>query len=100
MATEEPLSVSDVLSRDDQHRLDDLLDQSNIEYTGIRDGRLLAITLRSTDGELVAGLHGHTWGGCCEIKTIWVAEHRRRQGVGGRLLDAAEQEAIRRGCTQ
>lgn len=100
MAGDGRISVSDTLSLEDLHRLDDLLDQDNIERTGIRDARLLAVMFRSADGELHAGLHGHSWGGCCEIKTLWVAEDRRGQGIGTRLMAAAEQEAARRGCTQ
>ena len=100
MPDEGPISVFDDPAPSDLQRLDDLLDQDNIERTGIRDARILAILLRSDEGELYAGLHGHSWGGCCEIKTLWVAEDRRRQGLGVRLLAAAEEEALRRGCCQ
>jgi GNAT superfamily N-acetyltransferase len=92
--------VSDVLSDQDQSELDDRLDNHNIEHTGIRDARLLSIMLRAEDGDLYAGLHGFTWGGCCVIKTLWVAESHRGQGLGGRLLDAAGDEAAKRGCVQ
>ncbi len=100
MISDERLRVSDVLPIDDQRELDDLLDQHNIDHTGIRDARLLSIMLRSSDGALYAGVHGHTWGGSCEIKTLWVAEQCRGQGLGGRLLKAVEEEVARRGCTQ
>ncbi|WP_413991917.1 GNAT family N-acetyltransferase [Labrys okinawensis] len=100
MPSEGRIWVSDAPSLEDLHRLDDLLDQDNIERTGIQDARLLAVMLRSADGDLYAGLHGHSWGGCCEIKTLWVADSHRRQGIGTRLMAAAEKEAARRGCTQ
>ncbi|GLS18421.1 N-acetyltransferase [Labrys miyagiensis] len=98
MASDGRISVSDTSSLEDLHHLDDLLDQDNIERTGIRDARLLAVMLRSADGDLYAGLHGHSWGGCCEIRTLWVAEGHRRQGIGTRLMAAVEEEAVRRGC--
>jgi GNAT superfamily N-acetyltransferase len=100
MASEGLFSVSEMLSVQDQTELDDLLDNHNIAHTGIRDGRSMSIMLRAEDGELYAGLHGFTWGGCCVIKTLWVAESHRGHGLGGRLLDAAGDEAAKRGCVQ
>lgn len=34
------------------------------------------------------------------MQTLWVREDRRCRGLGGRLLDEAEAEAVRRGCRQ
>ena len=92
------IQVSDAPNALDIEALDDRIDAFNAALTGIHDGRLLSIVLKTAAGELYAGLHGHTWGGCCEIKTLWIAESWRRQGLGKRLLQAAENEAVRRGC--
>jgi methyltransferase (TIGR00027 family) len=80
--------------------LEDRLYEFNVAATGISDGRPLAIFVRADDGQIVAGLGGHTWGGCCEIRQVWVHERVRRQGLGTALLQAAEAEARRRGCRQ
>ena len=56
--------------------------------------------MRDETDRIVAGICGNTWGGCLEIRQFWVEEARRRQGLGTRLLEAAEQEARRRGCRQ
>ena|SRR5213593_1533464 len=80
--------------------LEDRIYEFNSCSTGITDGEWLAIFVRDEDDRIVAGICGNTWGGCLEIRQFWVEESRRKQGLGTRLLRAAEQEACRRGCLQ
>ena len=80
--------------------LEERLYAFNVEATGIADGELLWASVTDAGGAVVAGIFGHTWGGCCEITQMWVDESRRGQGLGAALLAAAEQEAVRRDCTQ
>lgn len=72
----------------------------NAQSTGYFDGRLIAGQLRNDDGEVIAAFNGHTWGGCCVIAHLWVQESQRDRGLGKTLLQAAEEEASRRGCEQ
>jgi hypothetical protein len=44
-------------------RLDDEIYAFNAAATGLDDGRLLRVAARGSDGELLAGLCGWTWGG-------------------------------------
>ena len=80
--------------------LEDRLYEFNSAAIGITDGEWLAIFVRDGDDRIVAGICGNTWGGCAEIRQFWVEEARRKQGLGTRLLAAAEQEARRRACRQ
>lgn len=80
--------------------LDEALYVFNSSTTGIHDGRSLAASVRDADGRLIAAAAGHTWGGTCELRQVWVAEAHRQRGLGRRLMAAAEEEAVRRGCTQ
>ena len=90
--------VSDQPVAADVARLDENLYAFNAAATGIDDGRHMSIVLKDASGKIYAGLYGHTWGECCEIKTIWVADERRGEGLGTRLLLSAEREARRRNC--
>jgi len=80
--------------------LEDRLYEFNRAATGIADGEWLAIFVRDEADRIAAGICGNTWGGCLEVRQFWVEEARRNQGLGTRLLEAAEQEARRRGCRQ
>ncbi len=80
--------------------LEDRLYEFNSGATDIRDGQGLAIFVRDEQDRIVAGICGHTRVGCCEIQQLWVEASWRRQGLGTRLLQAAEQEARRRRCPQ
>ncbi len=71
-----------------------------MKATGYADAKLIAACVRSTNGEIIAGYNGHTWGGYCELSHLWVDEQHRGQGLGSLLLRAAEQEALDGGCLQ
>jgi N-acetylglutamate synthase-like GNAT family acetyltransferase len=90
--------VTDTPSARDVTELEDSLNRYNLEKTGIKDTSDLGIFLRGTDGDLYAGLHGYSWGSYCEVRMLWVASHRRGEGIGTGLLESAEQDAKRRGC--
>jgi GNAT superfamily N-acetyltransferase len=46
----------------------------------------------------MGGLHGHTGLGWLYIDVLWVAEEIRVKGFGTQLVEAAETEAVKRGC--
>ena len=80
--------------------LGDRLYEFNVDATGIADGELLFVSVSDGNGVIIAGLSGHSWGGCCEIKQLWVHEQQRGKGIGKALMMAAEEESIRRHCAQ
>jgi len=97
---DEPLRIEDEPSPRDVAALNDALYRHNAAITGHDDGRWMAIFVRDHTRQIVAGLHGWTWGGTCFVQTLWIREDLRSQGLGARLLAAAEAEAIRRGCRE
>lgn len=62
--------------------------------------RELLVTLRDAGGKVVGGLSGDTWTGWLQVHALWVADGLRGKGHGRALLEAAEREAVRRGCTR
>lgn len=59
----------------------------------------LAVFVRDKDGNLTGGISGYTAWGWLYMQWLWVDESMRGQRLAGRMLAAAEQEAITRGCT-
>ena len=98
MAKADDLTVESQPNPEDVEFLEDRINTLNVQQTGRSDYIPLGIFVRDERGDIEAGVCGWTWGGCCEIKTLWVQEDRRGQGLGKRLLRAAEREALARGC--
>jgi ribosomal protein S18 acetylase RimI-like enzyme len=92
------IEITDTVADSERAELRARLYEFNAERTGFRDGRALACFLREAGGRLVAGIDGFTWGGYARIENVWVDETLRGQGVGLGLIQAAEREAIARGC--
>lgn len=92
--------MTDEPSPRDVRFLEERLHEFNLARTGIRDARWLAVFARDRAGAIVGGVHGWTWGGCCEIRTVWVHERWRGRRLGSRLLELAESEARDRGARQ
>src|SRR5262245_58854920 len=97
---DDPLKIETNPSSADIQFLEERIYEFNVMATGITDGQLLSILQRDEAGILVAGLFGWTWGGTCEVRYLWVHETLRGQGLGKKLLLAAEEEARAQGCHQ
>ncbi|MEK0085918.1 GNAT family N-acetyltransferase [Benzoatithermus flavus] len=69
----------------------------NEPFLGRPDFRQLAVLARR-EGDLVGGLIGETGRGFLFVDLFWLDAGWRRQGLGSRLLAAAEAEAVARGC--
>jgi len=80
--------------------LEERLYEFNVDATGISDGKLFGFFLRGTDGVVVGGADGWTWGGVCYIRHLFVPAPMRKQGHGTRLMDRIEDEAKARRCEQ
>ncbi|MER8698058.1 GNAT family N-acetyltransferase [Mesorhizobium sp. M1273] len=60
--------------------------------------KALAVFVRDEHGAIVAGISGYTAWGWLYVQWLWVDEKLRGQRMAGRMLEAAEGEAIARGC--
>ncbi|MBB6408495.1 GNAT family N-acetyltransferase [Mesorhizobium sangaii] len=65
---------------------------------GASERKALAVFVRDEDGTVVAGISGYTAWGWLYVQWLWVDERLRGQRMAGNMLDAAEQEAVARGC--
>jgi GNAT superfamily N-acetyltransferase len=74
------------------------LSSFNTSAVGLDDQRRVAIFFKDSSDEIVAGLYGSTYWGWLEISLLWVREDLRGRGYGSQLLEAAETEALDRGC--
>lgn len=80
--------------------LDAGLDEYNFAATGTSKADQGSFSVKVVDeaGAIVGGLTAWYWAGLCGISMLWVREESRADGWGSKILLAAEQEAVRRGC--
>ena len=71
----------------------------NFARTGLSAWHPVNFFLKSSRGEVMAGLTGYVWGGWLHVNFLWVTEMLRGHGHGTRLMDAAETMARERGAT-
>jgi GNAT superfamily N-acetyltransferase len=71
----------------------------NERHLGPSDEQPVRLVVRDANGGVVAGLLGHTRWGWLLVDKLWLADDVRGQGLGSRLMAAAESLAIDRGCT-
>ena len=65
---------------------------------GASGRKALAVFVRDEDGAVVAGISGYTAWGWLYVQWLWVDERLRGRHIAGDMLDAAEREALARGC--
>jgi GNAT superfamily N-acetyltransferase len=76
------------------------LTEHALPTTGRPGFQPLAVFARDADGALVGGMYALVNWNWLQVSLVWLAEPRRRAGLGSRLLAALEAAAIERGCTQ
>ena len=79
--------------------MSDALDVFNIDATGIEDRQPLAVLVKDPSGETLGGITGRTSLGLWFVDLFYLPALLRGAGLGRRLLEQAEAEARRRGCT-
>ena len=100
MANDQPGDVLSDAERAVAQRLGDEISKFNVETTGLAEFHEMLKVETDSDGELLAGVYGWSWGGTCWIEALWVRVDMRRRGVGSRLVEAVEAQARRHGCQQ
>jgi len=79
--------------------LEDGLNQFTASHIGDDDRKDITFLLRNEQSEIVGGIKGsHGSYGWLWVDTLWVNDALRKQGFGGQLLLALEQQAIKNGC--
>ncbi|MDR6102914.1 GNAT superfamily N-acetyltransferase [Agrobacterium larrymoorei] len=71
----------------------------NLHCFGPADWKDLVIALKDENGQVIGGLAGHTARGWLYTALLFIPEALRGQGLGPKLLQMAEDEARKRGCT-
>jgi GNAT superfamily N-acetyltransferase len=95
------LVLTDAATAEDEAVIRDGLGAYNLEKAGYRDYRPLAVLVADpATGEIVGGLYGSTSMGLLRVDRFFLPETLRKQGLGSRILAAAEEEGARRGCTR
>ncbi len=97
--TEPVIEVTSTPKSEDVAAIGNGLNAFNDEVTGYADRQALAVLARDPGtGALLGGAIGRTSLGLLFLDTFWVSASGRGEGVGAKILAAAEAEGRQRGC--
>ncbi|TIS46943.1 N-acetyltransferase [Mesorhizobium sp.] len=82
----------------DLARVGEGLSAFNDGDVGASGRKTLAVFVRDDAGAIVAGISGYTAWGWLYVQWLWVDEKLRGRRIAAGMLDAAEREALARGC--
>ncbi|TIQ07414.1 GNAT family N-acetyltransferase [Mesorhizobium sp.] len=82
----------------DLARVGEGLTAFNDSDVGASGRKTLAVFVRDDAGAIVAGISGYTAWGWLYVQWLWVDETWRGRHIAASMLDAAEREALARGC--
>lgn len=92
------LDVTNAPSESDLAAISEGLTAFNAGDIGPSKRQSLAVLIRDEDGKTIGGISGYTAWGWLFTAWLFVPETLRGQGMAGKLLEAAETEAVARGC--
>jgi GNAT superfamily N-acetyltransferase len=92
------ISVEPDASPADRRLVEEGLIAFNAAHGNLRNIPALTVMLRDPSGAIHGGLLGAVVWQWLFVDSLWVADAHRGQGYGSRLLQAAEEEAVRMGC--
>ncbi len=78
--------------------LGERLAEFNDGDVGASGRQALAVLVRDESKAIVGGISGYTAWGWLYVQWLWVDALQRGRGMAGRMLEAAETEALARGC--
>jgi GNAT superfamily N-acetyltransferase len=99
MSQRDELVIDDVVTPAEEAMVVRGLLAFNEERLGPANDQPVKFVARDADGNVVGGLLGHTRWRWMYIAKLWIDESARGEGLGKRLMDAAEDLARSRGCS-
>ncbi|AOR64075.1 GNAT family N-acetyltransferase [Pectobacterium wasabiae] len=91
------LNITDTPESDEEEFVIASLWKHNAQYDAV-DISPLFLNFKDDEGNIIAGLISRTWWGALEVQYLWVSEEYRQSGLGRKLMQTAEKEALKRDC--
>lgn len=92
------ISVTSTPDQTDAETINRNLTEFNDSTVGPANRSELSVLVHDEAGTLIAGINGLTAWGWLYVQRLWVGEKARGQGIAGKMLSAAEDDAKARGC--
>lgn len=89
--------ISSVADHDEEQTIISNLWEYNSHVTPV-DIQPLRIIVKNERKEIIGGVIARTWWGGLDIQYLWVAQAHRKMGIGKKLMQSVQQEALTRCC--